>query len=241
VFFFRNTLYLTFANNYFCDKFNLQLLLLFFEKSLTMDKNQVPDIVVARLPLYLQTLKRLENDGVYNTSSKDLGLQLGISAAQIRKDLSHFGEFGKQGTGYTIRYLIQCLEEILHVNKVWDMALIGVGFLGHAIVNFQGFNNHGFKIKFVFDSDPKKIGDSVAGYKIFDVKELENIIRENKIRVAMITVHAENAQQVADNLVKSGVKSILNYAPVILKVPNDVQIQYIDPIIELQHMTYYLE
>ncbi len=208
---------------------------------LTMEKNQVPDIVVARLPLYLQTLKRLENDGIYNTSSKDLGLNLGISAAQIRKDLSHFGEFGKQGTGYSIRYLIQCLEEILHVNKVWDMALIGVGFLGHAIANFQGFNNHGFKIKFVFDSDPKKIGEVVAGFIILDIRDLEKIITENNIRVAMITVHAENAQQVADKLVKSGVKSILNYAPVIIKIPSDVQIQYIDPIIELQHMTYYLE
>lgn len=206
-----------------------------------MEKQLVPDIVVARLPLYLQTLKRLENEGLYNTSSKDLGLRLGISAAQIRKDLSHFGEFGKQGTGYSIRYLIQCLEDILNVNKVWDMALIGVGFLGHAIVNFQGFDNHGFKIKYVFDSDPKKIGQFVAGYRISDIQELEKIITENKIRVAMITVHAENAQEVTDKLVKAGVKSILNYAPVILKVPDDVQIQYIDPIIELQHMTYYLE
>jgi redox-sensing transcriptional repressor len=206
-----------------------------------MEKNQVPDIVVARLPLYLQTLKSLQNEGVYNTSSKDLGQKLGISAAQIRKDLSHFGEFGKQGTGYSTKYLTQCLEEILHVNKVWDMALIGVGFLGHAIANFKGFNNHGFRIKLVFDSDPEKVNKMIAGFKVVDIKDLEKTIRENNIRVAMITVHAENAQEVANKLVHAGVQSILNYAPIFLKVPPDVQIQYIDPIIELQHMTYYLD
>jgi len=206
-----------------------------------MENSQVPDIVVARLPLYLQTLKTLESEGAFNTSSKDLGQKLGISAAQIRKDLSHFGEFGKQGTGYSIKYLKRCLEEILHVDKTWDMALIGVGFLGHAIVNFQGFYNQGFKIKCVFDSDHNKIGQTVAGFEITDIEDLEATIRKNKIRVAMITVHAENAQEVADKLINAGVKSILNYAPVVLKVPPGIQVQYINPIIELQHMTYYLE
>lgn len=205
-----------------------------------MVKKQVPDIVVARLPLYLQTLKRLEIEGYYNTSSKDLGAKLGISAAQIRKDLSHFGEFGKQGTGYAISYLIESLEEILKVNKVWDMALIGVGFLGHAIANFKGFNSQGFQIKVVFDYDPEKIGTIIAGFEVQDSRNLEKILSENKITVAMITVDAEHSQDVAEKLVKAGVKAILNYAPVILKVPNDVQVQYIDPIIELQHMTYYL-
>jgi redox-sensing transcriptional repressor len=205
-----------------------------------MVKKQVPDIVVARLPLYLQTLKRLEKAGEYNTSSKDLGARLGISAAQIRKDLSHFGEFGKQGTGYAISYLIESLEEILKVNQVWDMALIGAGFLGHAIANFNGFNSHGFQVKQVFDADPKKIGTQIAGFIIQDSKNLEMVLRENHIVVAMITVDAEHAQAVADKLVSAGVKAILNYAPVFLKVPDTIQVQYIDPIIELQHMTYYL-
>jgi redox-sensing transcriptional repressor len=205
-----------------------------------MVKKQVPDIVVARLPLYLQTLKRLEIEGDYNTSSKDLGAKLGISAAQIRKDLSHFGEFGKQGTGYAISFLIESLEEILKVNKVWDMALIGVGFLGHAIANFKGFNSHGFQIKIIFDFDPEKIGTTIAGFEVQDSRNLEKILSENNISVAMITVDAEHAQDVAEKLVKAGVKAILNYAPVILKVPNDVQVQYIDPLLELQHMTYYL-
>ncbi len=205
-----------------------------------MLKKQVPDIVVARLPIYLQTLKRLEIEGDYNTSSKDLGARLGISAAQIRKDLSHFGEFGKQGTGYSIPYLIEILEEILKVNKVWDMALIGVGFLGHAIANFKGFNSHGYQIKLIFDSDPNKIGTTIAGFTVQDIKHLEKILLDQKVELAMITVDAEHAQTVADKLVKAGVKAILNYAPVILKVPDNIQVQYIDPIIELQHMTYYL-
>lgn len=206
-----------------------------------MENSPVPDIVVARLPIYLQMLKRLEKLGDLTTSSKDLGKLLGISAAQIRKDLSHFGEFGKQGTGYSIPFLIESLEEILNVRKVWDMALVGVGFLGHAIANFQGFNHHGFQITHIFDSDPQKIGQIVGDFEIQDIASLEKIIRKQNIQVAMITVDTEHAQEVAECLVKAGIKSILNYAPVKLNVPNEVQIQYIDPIIELQHMTYYLK
>jgi redox-sensing transcriptional repressor len=206
-----------------------------------MEKKQVPDIVVARLPLYLQTLNRLDHEGEYNTSSKDLGKRIGISAAQIRKDLSHFGEFGKQGTGYSISFLKEQLEDILHVDRVWDMALIGVGFLGHAIANFNGFMNHGFQIKCIFDNDPAKIGKKIGEYEIYDSNRLEEIIHREKIKVAMITVDAEHAQKVTDQLVKTGVKAILNYAPVKLITPKNVQVQNIDPIIELQHMTFYLE
>lgn len=206
-----------------------------------MDKKQVPDIVVARLPLYLQTLKRLEQEGEYNTSSNDLGKRIGISAAQIRKDLSHFGEFGKQGTGYSISFLIEKLEGILHVNKVWDMALIGVGFLGHAIANFHGFQNHGFQIKCIFDNDPEKIGSKIGDFIIEDGRNLAEVIKKENIKVAMITVDTEQAQNVANLLVKAGVKAILNYAPVKLIVPKSVQVQNIDPLIELQHMTYYLD
>ncbi|MDO9085942.1 MAG: redox-sensing transcriptional repressor Rex [Anaerolineaceae bacterium] len=206
-----------------------------------MEKKQVPDIVIARLPLYLQTLNRLDQDGEYNTSSKDLGKKIGISAAQIRKDLSHFGEFGKQGTGYSISFLKEKLEDILHVDKVWDMALIGVGFLGHAIANFNGFQNHGFQIKCIFDNDPEKIGTKIGDYEIYDSNRLEEIINQKKIKVAMITVDAEQAQEVADLLVKADVKAILNYAPVKLITPKEVQVQNIDPILELQHMTFYLE
>lgn len=206
-----------------------------------MDKKPVPDIVVARLPLYLQTLNRLEAEGEYNTSSKDLGKKIGISAAQIRKDLSHFGEFGKQGTGYSISFLIEKLEGILNVNKVWDMALIGVGFLGHAIANFNSFQNHGFQIKCIFDSDPRKIGTKIGDFVIYDSKNMSEIIQKENIKVAMIAVDGEHAQDVADQLVEAGVKAILNYAPVKLIMPKTVKAQKIDPIIELQHMSYYLD
>jgi redox-sensing transcriptional repressor len=206
-----------------------------------MDKKLVPDIVVARLPLYLQTLNRLQQEGEYNTSSKDLGKRIDISAAQIRKDLSHFGEFGKQGTGYSISFLIEKLEDILHVNKVWGMALIGVGFLGHAIANFNGFQNHGFQIKCIFDNDLEKIGTNIGEYVIYDSRNLAEVIQKENIKIAMITVDAEHAQNVANQVVKAGVKAILNYAPVKLIVPKSVQVQNIDPIIEIQHMTYYLD
>lgn len=206
-----------------------------------MEKKQVPDIVVARLPLYLQTLNHLEQQGEFNTSSKDLGKKIGISAAQIRKDLSHFGEFGKQGTGYSISFLIEKLEDILHVDKVWDMALIGVGFLGHAIANFNGFQNHGFQIKYIFDNDPAKIGVKIGKFEIYDSNKMVEIIKKDNIKVAMITVDATHAQKVTNQLVEAGVKAILNYAPVKLIVPKSVQVQNIDPIIELQHMTFYLD
>lgn len=206
-----------------------------------MDKKHVPDIVVARLPLYLQTLNKLQKEGVYSTSSKDLGELIDISAAQIRKDLSHFGEFGKQGTGYSISFLIDQLEKILNVDKKWGMALVGVGFLGHAIANFDGFNHHGFELKLIFDSDPEKVGAKVGGYIVQDSDLMEELIQKESIRVAMITVDSEHAQEVADVLVKAGVKAILNYAPTTIRVPEGVQIQYIDPIIELQHMSFYLD
>jgi len=206
-----------------------------------MEKKQVPDIVVARLPLYLQTLNRLDQEGEFNTSSQDLGKKIGISAAQIRKDLSHFGEFGKQGTGYSISFLIEKLEDILNVDKVWDMALIGVGFLGHAIANFHGFLNHGFQIKCIFDNDPAKIGTNIGPYEVYDINRLTEIINRDQIKVAMVTVGADHAQKVVDQLVEAGVTAILNYAPVKLIVPKHVQVQNIDPILELQHMTYYLD
>lgn len=205
-----------------------------------MNSNQIPDIVVERLPLYLQTLQRLLKEGQETTSSKDLGNRIGISAAQIRKDLSHFGGFGKQGTGYSIKYLIEKLEDILNINQVWDIALVGVGFLGHAIANFDGFQNHGFRIAYIFDNDPSKIGTKIGNHEILDSKKMKEIIKKNKIRVVMITVDAEHAQDVANYAVEAGVDAILNYAPVKLMVPESVQVQNIDPILKLQHMTYYL-
>ena len=206
-----------------------------------METKEVPDIVVSRLPLYLRSLQRMSQEGRKVTSSQELGERLGISAAQIRKDLSQFGEFGKQGTGYQIKYLIEQLSTILHVNRVWDMAVVGAGDLGRAIAGYQGFANRGFRVAMIFDNDPAKVGTRIGEYVIQDEENLVDEIQNTGIQVAMITVPAESAQQVADLLVEAGIKAILNYAPINLSVPDGVYVQYIDPVIHLQRMTYYID
>jgi redox-sensing transcriptional repressor len=183
----------------------------------------------------------MAEEGQEITSSQEMSDKLGISSAQIRKDLSHFGEFGKQGTGYEIAYLRDQLRRILHVERTWPVALVGHGDLGHALANYAGFAPKGFEIVAVFDSAPHKIGQEVAGKKVVDLAGLPKVVREQDIRVAILAVPSSAAQQVADVLVESGIKAILNYAPINISVPAEVQVQYIDPAAHLQHMTYYLE
>jgi redox-sensing transcriptional repressor len=206
-----------------------------------MANKQIPDIVVGRLPQYLRSLQRMAREGRTVTSSQELGERLGISAAQIRKDLSQFGEFGKQGTGYNISFLIEQLQKILHVNHEWDVAVIGAGDIGSAVARYKGFINRGFKVRMIFDNDPNKIGQTIGEFVIQDYATLKEKIAEAGIKIAMIAVPANLAQEVANNLVEAGVKAILNYAPISLNVPPGVRVQYIDPSIHLQRMTYYLE
>lgn len=212
-----------------------------------MNTGKVPDIIVSRLPIYLRALERMYETGVTSTSSQELGEKVGISAAQIRKDLSQFGEFGKQGTGYHIPFLVERLRQILHVNHTWDIVIVGMGELGHAIARYQGFLDRGFRVVMCFDSDPAKIGKPVCDDRkmcdlsIRDVRTVVDEIRAANIRMAMICVPASAAQAVTEQLVKAGVKAILNYAPVNLNVPADVRVQYLDPTIGLQRMTYYIE
>ena len=205
-----------------------------------MDEKEIPDIVVGRLPHYLRALQRMAQEGRQVTSSQELGERLGISAAQIRKDLSQFGEFGKQGTGYHIDYLLDKLREILKVDRTWDVVVVGAGDIGSAIARYQGFLNRGFCVAMVFDNDPERIGTQVGEFTVKNSEKLVSAIQEGGIKVAMLSVPATNAQSVADALVEAGVKAILNYAPISLNVPPDVRVQYIDPVIHLQRMTYYL-
>ncbi len=200
----------------------------------------IPDIIISRLPIYLRALTRMAAEGQAITSSKEIGKRLGISSAQIRKDLSHFGEFGKQGTGYQVALLVEKLGQILKVKREWEVALVGAGQLGTALARYQGFSHRGFHISVIFDNDPAKIGQWIGDYQILDQQEMPRMLRERRIRLAMVAVPAESAQVVAERLVESGVKGILNYAPINLTVPNGVRVQYIDPVVHLQRMTYYL-
>jgi redox-sensing transcriptional repressor len=206
-----------------------------------MDKKPIPDIVVGRLPMYLRALQHMDQEGRRVTSSQELGERLGISAAQLRKDLSHFGEFGKQGTGYEIDYLAEQLSQILKVDRVWDLAVVGAGDIGSAVARYQGFANRGFKVTLIFDSDPAKIGTTIGNFEVQDSGDMQSVIREAGIKVAMITVPANQAQAVADELVKAGVRAILNYAPLSISVPPGVYVQHTDPVTHLQRMTYYLD
>jgi len=206
-----------------------------------MNADRIPDIIIGRLPVYLRALQRLAVRGIQTTSSQELGEIVGISAAQIRKDISQFGEFGKQGTGYSIPFLVERLQNILKVDQVWDVIVVGMGDIGHALARYNGFTNRGFQITMVFDNDPKKIGQKVGDFEIFDTALLAEKVRQNRIKIAMLTVPATSAQEIAEQLVKAGVKAILNYAPISLNVPSNVRVQYIDPVTHLQRMTYYLD
>jgi redox-sensing transcriptional repressor len=206
-----------------------------------MKKREIPDIIVSRLPVYLRALSRMQAQDQQTTSSQELGEQIHISAAQIRKDLSQFGEFGKQGTGYNIPFLVGKLREILQVEHAWDVALVGMGDMGHALARYQGFRDRGFRVAMVFDNDPQKIGKQAGEYVIRDSRELGKTIQEAGIRVAMVCVPAAEAQEVTTQLVEAGVRAILNYAPISLSVPAGVRVQYLDPSIGLQRMTYYLD
>ena len=203
-------------------------------------EHEIPDIIVARLPRYLRALSVLKAKKD-TTNSKELGLMLGYSAAQIRKDLSQFGEFGKQGTGYNIDFLTSQIQSILNIDRDWKMILVGCGNIGHAILNYSGFSKNGYHIVAAIDSDPALIGTtSSQGITIRDMQDAETIIREENIEIAMLTVPGSAAQEVAEKLVAYGIKGILTYAPAFLNLPEEIRVEYLDPVLSLQHITYYL-
>jgi redox-sensing transcriptional repressor len=205
-----------------------------------MSKKPVPDIVIGRLPIYLRALNHLLGEGQRITASKDLAARLGISSAQIRKDLSHFGEFGKQGMGYDVDYLRREIMRILQVDRIWDVALVGAGDLGHAIAHYGGFEGRGFRVVCVFDNNPQKIGRRLGKFEICDAENLGSKLAEMGIKIAIVAVPDSEAQAVVDELVKGGIQAILNYAPITVTVPPGVRVQYIDPVAHLQRLTYYL-
>jgi len=205
-----------------------------------MKKNDVPDIVISRLPGYLQVLNQIAKEGQHTVSSKNLADRLGSTAAQIRKDLSFFGGFGKQGTGYSIYHLIEQLQMILNLNRIWQVAVVGAGDLGRALIRYQGFANRGIEIALVFDNHPTVVGTQVGAVIVQHVDQMVADIYSMGIKIAILTVPGDAAQSTADMLVKAGIKAILNYAPVTLKLPADVRVQYIDPVLQLQRMMYYL-
>jgi redox-sensing transcriptional repressor len=206
-----------------------------------MTTQEIPEIVIGRLPVYLRALQRMEQFGQQVTSSHELGQMLSISPPQIRKDLSQFGEFGKQGTGYNVKYLAGQLRKILNLDQVWDMVIVGAGDVGHALARYQGFLDRGFQVKMIFDSNQDIIGTKTGDLTVLDIADMAETIKEANVRVALLAVPAASAQEVTDILVKVGIKAILNYAPIQLNTPKDVRVENIDPALHLQKMSFYLE
>lgn len=202
---------------------------------------KIPRIIIGRLPLYLRALTRLKKEGYHYASSRELGKLLDISAAQIRKDLSHFGELGKRGKGYEIDFLINKLNQILNIENLWDMIVIGAGDLGSGLARYKGFADRGFRVSAIFDVDPNKIGKKIGRLVVKNIREMCDFVADNKIRIAVLAIPAENAQQVIDDLVEVGITAILNYAPIYIKTPEGVQIEHIDPSVHLQKLSYYLD
>ena len=200
----------------------------------------VPEVVILRIPKYVRILDQLRLSGRVVISSNDLGNLLQITPAQIRKDLSYFGKFGKQGRGYEIDYLLLALNKVLGIDKAWKACLIGVGRVGTAIINYPGFSPHGFEITACFDTDESRTNEKIAGIPIQPLENIKSFVQTNKIKIAIVAVPASKTQSVVDLLVSVGVKGILNYAPITPVVKNDIVIRTIDPVASLQSMTYYL-
>ncbi|MEX1255051.1 MAG: redox-sensing transcriptional repressor Rex [Dehalococcoidia bacterium] len=201
----------------------------------------IPEVVIDRLPVYARALALLERQGRDVVSSQELGEQLGVTPAQIRKDLSYFGRFGKQGRGYNVGRLLAELRQILGLTRDWSMVLVGVGRLGRAIVGYAGFAPQGYRIVAVFDSDPAIVGSDVDGLIVKPVDALESALRDQQVDIGIVAVPGANAQEVIDKLVAAGVKAILNYAPIAAQVPPDVHVKDIDPVLALQSMTFYVK
>ena len=204
-------------------------------------EDDVPEVVVLRLPQYVRALGELLRRNVSVVSSQQLGTQLQMTPAQIRKDLSYFGRFGKQGRGYPVAYLLGELRQVLGLERKWNSCLVGVGRLGRAIINYPGFTPEGFNIVAAFDTASGEVGQAIGPLLVQPIADLDKTIKERDIRIGIVAVPATQAQDVIDRLVRCGVKAILNYAPVGPQIPDGVRVRNIDPILALQSMTYYLK
>ena len=202
---------------------------------------EIPPVVIDRLPLYTRALSALEAESREVVSSQELGTRLGVTPAQIRKDLSYFGRFGKQGRGYNVRKLLDELQRILGLDRQWRMALVGVGKLGRAILGYEGFAPQGFRIVEAFDTDATRVGERFNSLTVKNADDLESVLSANPVDVGIVAVPAEIAQNVINTLVKCGVRAILNYAPIAAQVPRGVHLKRIEPVLALQSITYYLK
>ncbi len=201
---------------------------------------KISNSTIHRLSIYYRALLGLEREGFETISSKELAKREKLTPAQVRKDLSFFGSFGTRGLGYPVKELKQRIGEILGLNKLWNVAMIGVGNIGSALVSYKEFAKQGFIIKLLFDNDQRKIGSNHKGIIISDIANMKQLLREQEVQIVILTVPAVAAQKVCDDVVDAGVRAILNFAPVSLKVPDDVVLLNENMSIELEHLSFSL-
>jgi redox-sensing transcriptional repressor len=201
----------------------------------------IPDIVIRRLPMYVRSLQiLLEHSATESISSDELAEAVGISSAQIRRDLAYFGRFGTQGRGYNARRLIAEINHILGLDRTWNVALCGYGNLGRAIAQYGGFVPSTFRIAAVFDRNEERIGSLAGEIRVSPQEAIPEVLRNLNIKLGIVAVPFEAAQTIADALIEGGVEAILNYAPIHLRAPDSVTIREIDPVGAMQSMTYYI-
>jgi len=206
-----------------------------------INHRDVPEACVGRLSLYVRELSRLGQRGVGFVSSRGLAGQLGVTDAQVRRDLSYFGQFGTSGRGYEVQRLYDRLSAILGVSgRTWNVALAGVGNLGSALLAYRGFEERGFVFRVVVDAHPEKIGRSIQGVSVASTSELARLVRQHRIHIGLIAVPAQEAQAVCDQFVQGGVRAIVNFAPSRLDVPASVWLRNVDLAVELESLAFYL-
>lgn len=207
---------------------------------MTDQAKRVPEGVIERLPGYLNVLMQLRSEGVETVSSARLGELTDVNPAQVRRDLTRFGSFGKRGVGYDVASLIEHVQHILGADQVHRLALVGAGNLGAAIAGYNGMRLHGFVVTAIFDKDPAKVGMHVGDIEVQPIEELKKTLKSRKIKIGVVAVPPEAAQEVTDELAEAGVRIILNYTPVIVRVPEGVTLHNTDPVQELLYTLYYL-
>lgn len=199
----------------------------------------VPEATVARLPVYLRALNTYAERGVATVSSEELAAAAGVNSAKLRKDLSHLGSYGTRGVGYEVQYLMYQISRELGLTQDWAVVIVGIGNLGRALANYGGFASRGFRMAALLDADPSVIGQTIAGIRVDPTDDLERVIKEQGVSIAVIATPAGAAQSVCDRMVGAGVTSILNFAPAVLSVPDGVQVRKVDLSIELQILAFH--
>ncbi len=203
-------------------------------------KKKISESTIRRLSLYYRALSLLEKENYETISSKELAKREKLTPAQVRKDLSFFGSFGTRGLGYPVSELKQRIAQILGIHRNWNIAMIGVGNIGSALVSYKEFQKQGFTIKLIFDNDQRKIGSNHKGLIVSDIKQMPELLKGNNIEMVIIAVPAIVAQYIVDEVVSAGIKAILNFAPINLHVPPDVFLRNENMSMELEYLSFAL-